>query len=83
MTLSFPFYLLSFILILTTDILILDSNILILEIKKHFNSIDPNSKATQFRRKRFELFLEVFDDIIRIQERVDILDVGGLVRRSP
>jgi len=45
-------------------ILILDTLILILEIEKYFSSVDPNSKATQFRKKRFELFLEVFDDNI-------------------
>jgi len=55
----------------------------VFEIKKYFNSVDPKSKAHQFRKKRFELFLEVFDDIISKQvedpfgERVDILDVGG------
>ena len=46
------------------------------EIKKHFNSVAPNSKATQFRKKRFELFLEGFDDIIKNKKRIDILYVG-------
>jgi hypothetical protein len=54
----------------------------VLEIKKYFNSSDPNSKANKFRRKRFELFLKVFDDIINKQERVDILDVGGCLSCS-
>jgi hypothetical protein len=53
------------------------------EIKKYFNSVNPNSKANQFRKKRFELFLEVFYKIISTQNRVDILDVGGLVSVYP
>ena len=47
------------------------------EIKKYFDSANPNSKANNFRKKRFDLFLELFDDIIKNQTRVDILDVGG------
>ena len=48
-----------------------------LNIKKYFNSVDSKSRANEFRRKRFELFLEIFNDIISNQERIDILDVGG------
>lgn len=48
-----------------------------LNIKKYFNSVDSKSRANQFRRKRFRLFLEIFNDIISKEERVNILDVGG------
>lgn len=46
-------------------------------LKNFFSSSEPNSKANKFRKKRFVLFLKIFDDIFSTQEKVDILDVGG------
>lgn len=48
-----------------------------INIKKYFNSVEPESRANKFRKKRFDLFLAVFDEIINNQKRVNILDVGG------